>query len=126
MKRGCQPRPAATQLLSGRDDQVFGRVGKFLQSLPLLIPALFVYVAGECRPGGAELGPEAEMLEGCGRILALELKLQLALELAPLGITANAICAGVTDTPALRRIPEGPMLLEHAQKFNPSGRSWGS
>lgn len=48
---------------------------------------------------------------------------QLAFELAPLGIAANAIRAGVTDTPALRRIPEGPMLLEHSQKFNPSGRS---
>ncbi len=32
---------------------------------------------------------------------------QLAFELAPLGVTANAIRAGVTDTPALRRIPEG-------------------
>src|SRR6266581_6545782 len=48
---------------------------------------------------------------------------QLAYELAPLGIAANAIRAGVTDTPALRRIPEGPMLLEHARKFNPSGRA---
>jgi enoyl-[acyl-carrier protein] reductase III len=48
---------------------------------------------------------------------------QLAYELAPLGVTANAIRAGITDTPALRRIPEGPMLLEHAQKYNPSGHS---
>ena len=30
---------------------------------------------------------------------------QLAMELAPTGITANAIRAGVTDTPALRLIP---------------------
>ena len=37
---------------------------------------------------------------------------QLAFELAPLGVTANAIRAGVTDTPALRRIPEGVALLE--------------
>jgi NAD(P)-dependent dehydrogenase (short-subunit alcohol dehydrogenase family) len=29
---------------------------------------------------------------------------QLAFELAPLGITANSIKAGVTDTPALRKI----------------------
>ncbi len=48
---------------------------------------------------------------------------QLAYELAPLGITANAIRAGVTDTPALRRIPEGPPLLEHAGRSNPSGRA---
>lgn len=48
---------------------------------------------------------------------------QLAVELAPLGIAANSIRAGVTDTPALRRIPEGPALLERAKAANPSGRS---
>jgi len=48
---------------------------------------------------------------------------QLAYELAPLGVTANAIRAGVTDTPALRRIPEGVALLEHANARNPSGRA---
>jgi NAD(P)-dependent dehydrogenase (short-subunit alcohol dehydrogenase family) len=48
---------------------------------------------------------------------------QFAFELAPLGITANAIRAGVTDTPALRRIPGGPELLARAQQLNPSGRS---
>ena len=48
---------------------------------------------------------------------------QLAYELAPLGIAANSIRAGVTDTPALRRIPGGPELLERARAQNPSGRS---
>jgi enoyl-[acyl-carrier protein] reductase III len=48
---------------------------------------------------------------------------QLAFELAPLGVTANAIRAGVTDTPALRRIPGGPELHERAMRSNPSGRS---
>lgn len=48
---------------------------------------------------------------------------QLAFELAPLGIRANAIRAGVTDTPALRRIPGGPELHERALAMNPSGRS---
>jgi NAD(P)-dependent dehydrogenase (short-subunit alcohol dehydrogenase family) len=48
---------------------------------------------------------------------------QLAYELAPEGITANAIRAGVTDTPALRRIPEGLALLERAREHSPSGRS---
>ena len=48
---------------------------------------------------------------------------QLAFELAPLGIRANAIRAGVTDTPALRRIPGGPELHARAQAQNPSGRS---
>lgn len=47
---------------------------------------------------------------------------QLACELAPRGITANAICAGVTDTPALRKIPANAEILRQAQQRNPSGR----
>lgn len=47
---------------------------------------------------------------------------QLAVELAPYGITANSIRAGVTDTPALRKIPGNENLIEHALKANPSGR----
>ena len=48
---------------------------------------------------------------------------QLAFELAPRGITANAIRAGVTNTPALQRIPGGPELLARAKEANPAGRS---
>ena len=47
---------------------------------------------------------------------------QLTLELAPLGITANAIMAGVTDTPALRKIPGSDHMVTMAQRKNPSGR----
>ncbi len=47
---------------------------------------------------------------------------QLAMELAPRGITANAILAGVTDTPALRRIPGNDKISATAQSRNPSGR----
>lgn len=47
---------------------------------------------------------------------------QLTLELAPLGITANAIMAGVTDTPALRKIPGSDQMITLAQRKNPSGR----
>lgn len=47
---------------------------------------------------------------------------QLALELAPLGITANAIQAGVTETPALRAIPGHERLVEIARARNPHGR----
>ncbi|MFQ5689122.1 MAG: enoyl-ACP reductase [Gemmatimonadota bacterium] len=47
---------------------------------------------------------------------------QLALELAPRGITANAIRAGVTDTPALRKIPGAVHMLEEARRQNPHGR----
>lgn len=47
---------------------------------------------------------------------------QLALELAPHGITVNAIRAGVTDTPALRKIPGNEKLIEIALKRNPQRR----
>lgn len=47
---------------------------------------------------------------------------QLAMELAPLGITANAIRAGVTDTPALRKIPGSQEIIRTALGLNPSGR----
>lgn len=47
---------------------------------------------------------------------------QLTLELAPLGITANAIMAGVTDTPALRKIPGAEEMITLAQRKNPAGR----
>lgn len=47
---------------------------------------------------------------------------QLAAELAPLGITVNALRGGVTDTPALRKIPGHQILLDGAARKNPSGR----
>lgn len=47
---------------------------------------------------------------------------QLALELAPLGITVNSLMAGVTDTPALRKIPGSDEMLAMAQRKNPSSR----
>jgi NAD(P)-dependent dehydrogenase (short-subunit alcohol dehydrogenase family) len=46
----------------------------------------------------------------------------LAVELGSLGITANAIMAGVTDTPALRKIPGSDMMLDSAKLKNPMGR----
>ena len=47
---------------------------------------------------------------------------QLTMELGPLGITANAIMAGVTDTPALRKIPGNVKMVESARLKNPTGR----
>jgi NAD(P)-dependent dehydrogenase (short-subunit alcohol dehydrogenase family) len=47
---------------------------------------------------------------------------QLAFELAPLGITANALCAGVTDTPALRKIPGNEQMITVATERNPARR----
>lgn len=45
---------------------------------------------------------------------------QLALELGPLGITANAIMAGVTETAALAKIPGAKKMIDLAMSKNPS------
>jgi NAD(P)-dependent dehydrogenase (short-subunit alcohol dehydrogenase family) len=47
---------------------------------------------------------------------------QLALELAPKGITANAIRAGVTSTPSSRKIPGYEEIEKFARDRNPHGR----
>jgi NAD(P)-dependent dehydrogenase (short-subunit alcohol dehydrogenase family) len=47
---------------------------------------------------------------------------QLAYELAPMGITVNALRGGVTDTPALRKIPGNDQIIDVAVSKNPSGR----
>ena len=49
---------------------------------------------------------------------------QLAMELARTGtgVTANAIRAGVTMTPALMKIPEHDLIIESATRRNPTGR----
>src|SRR3954462_10746331 len=49
---------------------------------------------------------------------------QLATELArkATGATANSIRAGVTDTPALRKIPEAQTMIDITMKRNPTGR----
>src|SRR5207248_1098427 len=47
---------------------------------------------------------------------------QLALELGPAGVAVNAIRAGVTDTPASRKIPAAEYLFQEARRRNPGGR----
>lgn len=47
---------------------------------------------------------------------------QLAMELGPQGVLVNCIQAGVTDTPALRKIPGHEALIDMAKRFNPAGR----
>ena len=47
---------------------------------------------------------------------------QLAVELGPLGVCVNAILAGVTDTPALRKIPGNEQMIEQAIARHPRGR----
>jgi NAD(P)-dependent dehydrogenase (short-subunit alcohol dehydrogenase family) len=47
---------------------------------------------------------------------------QLALELAPHGITVNALRGGVTETPAAKRIPGSDRLFEEGRRRNPHRR----
>jgi enoyl-[acyl-carrier protein] reductase III len=47
---------------------------------------------------------------------------QLAMELGNKGISANAICAGVTNTPALRKIPNADDIIKNALQRNPEKR----
>ncbi|MDZ7765260.1 MAG: SDR family oxidoreductase [Melioribacteraceae bacterium] len=47
---------------------------------------------------------------------------QLAVELGHMKITANAIMAGVTDTPALAKIPNSDLMLRSAKSKNPQNR----
>ncbi|MDQ3022525.1 MAG: SDR family oxidoreductase [Bacteroidota bacterium] len=47
---------------------------------------------------------------------------QLAMELGSKGISANSIRAGVTDTPALSKIPKSKNIIENAIQRNPVHR----
>jgi len=47
---------------------------------------------------------------------------QLAVELAPHRISVNALRAGVTDTPALRKIPGNEQMIERVLSMHPAGR----
>lgn len=71
--------------------------------------------------GGARVWPNYGPVSAAKAALESHIR-QLALELAPQGITANSIRAGVTDTPALRKIPGNDKMVAVAQERNPSGR----
>lgn len=71
--------------------------------------------------GGTRALPHYGPVSAAKAILESHIR-QLALELAPAGITANAILAGVTDSPALRQIPGYEKIMEIARLRNPSRR----
>jgi len=71
--------------------------------------------------GGARVLPNYGAVSAAKAALESHIR-QLAMELAPRGITVNAIRAGVTDTPALRKIPGHEAIAETALKRNPSRR----
>jgi len=71
--------------------------------------------------GGARVLPQYGPVSAAKAALESHIR-QLASELAPRGITANSIRAGVTDTPALQKIPGHETIKEVARRRNPSGR----
>jgi NAD(P)-dependent dehydrogenase (short-subunit alcohol dehydrogenase family) len=71
--------------------------------------------------GGTRVLPSYGPVSGAKAALESHVR-QLAMELAPRQITVNAVRAGVTDTPALRKIPGADRLRDVAAARNPSGR----
>lgn len=71
--------------------------------------------------GGTRVWPSYGPVSAAKAVLECHVR-QLALELAPRGITVNALLAGVTDTPALRKIPGHEAMLEASRRRNPNGR----
>ena len=71
--------------------------------------------------GGSHVWPTYGAVSAAKAALESHIR-QLAYELAPRRISANAIRAGVTDTPALRKIPGSDDLVKGALARNPYGR----
>lgn len=71
--------------------------------------------------GGEKMLPNYGAVSAAKAALESHIR-QLAFELGPRGIRANSMRAGVTDTPALRKIPGADLLLEKATGLNPFGR----
>lgn len=71
--------------------------------------------------GGTRVWPSYGAVSGAKAALESHIR-QLSLEFAPHGIIANTIRAGVTDTPALRKIPGSEEMIEFAKMRNPYHR----
>jgi enoyl-[acyl-carrier protein] reductase III len=71
--------------------------------------------------GGTHVWPSYGAVSAAKAALESHIR-QLAFELAPYRISANSIRAGVTDTPALRKIPGNENLIRGALTKNPHGR----
>jgi len=71
--------------------------------------------------GGARVWPNYGAVSAAKAALESHVR-QLAMELAAYGATANCVRAGVTDTPALRKIPGNEQMMEFAKLRNPHRR----
>jgi len=71
--------------------------------------------------GGHSVIPTYGAVSAAKAVLESHIR-QLAFELMPLGITANALQAGITITPGSSKIPGIEKLAEFARMRNPGGR----
>jgi enoyl-[acyl-carrier protein] reductase III len=71
--------------------------------------------------GGARVLPNYGPVSAAKAALESNIR-QLAAELGPRGIAANSIRAGVTNTPALQKIPGNEEIMAQARRRNPGGR----
>lgn len=71
--------------------------------------------------GGRRIWPSYGAVSGAKAALESHCR-QLAVELVTKGIAVNAIQAGVTDTPALRKIPGNDRMIERCLAMHPAGR----
>ncbi len=71
--------------------------------------------------GSHEVSPSYGVVSAAKAALEAHCR-QLSYELLSRGITANAICAGVTDTPALRKIPGNVELMNKSLSKSPINR----
>ena len=78
-------------------------------------------IFGMTSSGGHTMIPHYGAISAAKAALESHIR-QLAMELGPMGITANGIMAGVTDTPALRKIPGNQKMIEVARAKNPGDR----
>lgn len=71
--------------------------------------------------GAWSIWPRYGIVSGAKAALESHVR-SLAHELGPRGITVNALCAGVTDTAALRKIPGNDAMIAAALRKNPAHR----
>lgn len=78
-------------------------------------------IFGMTSSGGHSVIPSYGAVSAAKAALESHLR-QLTEELGFMGVSANAIMAGVTDTPALRKIPGNDMMIDVAKRKNPRKR----
>ena len=123
--------------LVGPDEKGSARKSQVEMTLDVMASSLVYWVQSLCwqgllGSGGRVLAMTSagshRVTAGYGMVSAAKAALeayvrQLAFELAPLGISVNALRAGVTDTPAVRKIPGWEALIARAGTINPGGRT---